>query len=97
MDTNPNLDTLQRIEHKVPRTYAVVLYNDDITTMDFVVEMLVKVFHKTTADASVIMIQVHQAGKGIAGVYTYDIAITKKMQADRMAAEKGFPLRLTVE
>ena len=77
--------------------YAVTLYNDDVTTMDFVVELLVKVFHKTSADASAIMMQVHQIGKGVAGIYTYDIAVTKKMQADRMAAEKGFPLRLSVE
>jgi len=77
--------------------YAVTLYNDDVTTMDFVVELLVKIFHKNTAEASTVMMQVHQAGKGVAGIYTYDIAVTKKMQADRMAAEKGFPLRLAVE
>ena len=97
MNMDPNQAVLERTIYKAPRMYAVTLYNDDITTMDFVVEMLVKVFHKTTAEASTVMMQVHQQGKGIAGVYTYDIAITKKMQADRMAAEKGFPLRLTVE
>jgi len=91
------LENESKNRFKVPRTYAVVLYNDDVTTMDFVVDMLVKVFHKNTAEASNIMMQVHQQGKGVAGVYTYDIAVTKKMQADRMAAEKSFPLRLTVE
>ena len=97
MNTQTNPNTLTRTQHRIPRMYAVTLYNDDITTMDFVVELLVKIFHKSTADASTIMMQVHQMGKGVAGIYTYDIAVTKKMQADRMATEKGFPLRLSVE
>jgi len=97
MESESNIKTLNDTRFKIPRMYAVTLYNDDITTMDFVVEILVKVFHKTTADASGIMIQVHEMGKGVAGIYTYDIAVTKKMQADRMATEKGFPLRLAVE
>ena len=97
MNHQPNLEILERTTYKAPRMFAVTLYNDDVTTMDFVVEMLVKVFHKTTADASSIMMQVHELGKGVAGIYTYDIAVTKKMQADRMAAERGFPLRLAVE
>ena len=97
MDSQPNIDTLQRTDLKIPRMYAVVLYNDDITTMDFVVELLVKVFHKTPDEATAIMMEVHQIGKGVAGIYTYDIAATKKMQADQMSAEKGFPLRLGIE
>lgn len=97
MDNSSSTSTLVDTRHKIPRMYAVTLYNDEITTMDFVVELLVKVFRKNTAQASVIMMQVHQDGKGVAGVYTYDIAVTKKMQADRMSAEKGFPLRLEVE
>lgn len=95
MESQPHVE--QQSKFKVPRMFAVVLHNDDVTTMDFVVDMLVKVFSKNTAEASSIMIQVHQTGKGIAGFYSYDIAVSKKMQADRMAAEKGFPLQLTVE
>ena len=97
MESQSDISALQRTRHKVPRMYAVTLYNDEVTTMDFVVELLVKVFHKNTAEASAIMMQVHKDGKGVAGIYTYDIAVTKKMQADRMIAEKGFPLRLAVE
>ena len=97
IESQSNTKTLQRTEYKVPRMYAVTLYNDDITTMDFVVELLVKIFHKNTADASTVMMQVHQTGKGVAGIYTYDIAVTKKTQADKLAAEKGFPLRLGLE
>lgn len=95
MESQPNVE--QRSKFKVPRMFAVVLHNDDVTTMDFVVDMLVKIFGKNTADASSIMMQVHQTGKGVAGFYSYDIAVSKKMQAERMAAEKGFPLQLTVE
>lgn len=97
MESHTNVAAEQKTQLKVPKMFAVILYNDDVTTMDFVVDLLVKVFRKNTADASSIMMQVHQAGKGVAGIYTYDIAVTKKMQADRMAAEKGFPLRLVVE
>ena len=97
MDSHTNVTAELKTQLKVPKMFAVILYNDDVTTMDFVVDLLVKVFRKNTADASSIMMQVHQVGKGVAGIYTYDIAVTKKMQADRMAAEKGFPLRLAVE
>ena len=84
------------ISVKSPGMYAVVMFNDDITTMDFVVDILVKLFHKTVTEAATIMMDIHERGQGIAGVYTFDIAATKKAQADRMAAEKGFPLKLTV-
>ena len=84
-------------ELNTPRMYAVVIFNDDFTSMDFVVELLTKLFHKTTTDAAAIMMQVHKDGKGVAGVFTYDIAITKKILADQMAAERGFPLRTEVE
>jgi len=81
---------------KEPSMYAVILHNDDITTMDFVVEVLVEIFHKTPPEAAALMMDVHEAGSGLAGVYVFDIACTKKFQADRLAAEKGFPLKLTI-
>ena len=97
METQSNVKTKQTTHYKIPRMYAVTLYNDDVTTMDFVVQLLIKIFHKSAAEASDIMMEVHKSGKGVAGIYTYDIAVTKKMQADRMVSEKGFPLRLAVE
>jgi len=81
---------------RMPHHYAVIIHNDEITSMDFVVEVLVKVFHKSTVEASNLMMAVHNDGQGIAGVFTYDIAVTKKYQAERRAAEKGYPLRLTL-
>ncbi|MDR1542689.1 MAG: ATP-dependent Clp protease adaptor ClpS [Clostridiales bacterium] len=82
---------------KEPKMYAVIMHNDDVTTMDFVVEVLQKVFNKSPHESAVIMMSVHRGGKGVAGVYTYDLAVTKKRQADLMSRQRRFPLKLTVE
>ena len=80
-----------------PRMYRVVLHNDDYTTMDFVVEVLVRVFHRKAAEATRIMLEVHRRGRGTAGVYTYDVATTKVAHVSRMAKERGFPLLCSTE
>ena len=82
---------------KKPNMYRVIIHNDDYTTMEFVVEVLVKVFHKKVPEASKIMLDVHNKGKGIVGVYTADIAATKIFQVKQMAEESGYPLKLTME
>ena len=79
-----------------PKMFAVILHNDDYTTMDFVVELLTRIFHKSATDAAALMMQVHEEGASVVGVYTYDIAATKKMQAELMADKHGFPLQITV-
>jgi ATP-dependent Clp protease adaptor protein ClpS len=76
--------------------FAVVMHNDDVTTMEFVVEVLVSVFGKSPSQSEAIMLGVHNAGFGIVGVYTYDIAMTKNIQTDRLSRSRSFPLRLTV-
>ena len=98
MDIENRTTVSDDIRHmlKEPGMYAVIFYNDEITTMDFVVEILIKVFHKPAAEAASIMMDVHDNGQGVAGVYTYDIAMTKKKQADLLSANKGFPLRIEV-
>jgi len=83
-------------ELQAPHMYAVIIHNDEITTMDFVVEVLVQIFQKTPPEAASLMMDVHEQGSGTAGVYVFDIACTKKFQADRLASEKGFPLKLTI-
>ena len=80
-----------------PEMYRVVLHNDDYTTMDFVVEVLVTVFHKDIISATRIMLDVHRKGRGLVGTYTYDIARTKVDQVHRMAREREFPLKCTME
>ena len=80
-----------------PSKYAAVLHNDDYTTMDFVVEVLKAYFAKSTEEAVRVMLQVHQAGRGVAGVYSHEIAETKASQVMEAARARGFPLRCTVE
>lgn len=80
-----------------PPMYRVFLMNDDYTPMDFVVEILMKVFNKSIESASQIMMSVHNNGSGVCGVYTYEIAETKTGTVHRMAEENGYPLRSTME
>ncbi len=87
----------QRTDQREPRRYKVVIHNDDVTTMEFVVMILVQVFMKSREDAVALMLQVHNSGKGAAGIYSYDIALSKARKATNMAREQGFPLLLTVE
>jgi ATP-dependent Clp protease adaptor protein ClpS len=82
---------------KEPDEFRVLLLNDDYTTMDFVVEVLMIVFHKNLEDANRIMLDVHKKGKGIVGQYTWDIAATKVEQVHAAARENEFPLRCIVE
>jgi ATP-dependent Clp protease adaptor protein ClpS len=84
-------------EVKEPDMYKVVLHNDDYTTKEFVVEVLQSVFHKPAIEATKIMLDVHKKGKGVVGVYTWDIAQTKVAQVHQLAREREFPLKCTVE
>lgn len=87
----------QRTKLREPKKYKVILHNDDFTTMEFVVMVLAVVFHKNEVDAERIMLDVHRHGQGIAGIYTYDIAVTKAQKATQMARDEDFPLRLSVQ
>ena len=80
-----------------PKLYCVLLHNDNYTTMDFVVKVIVAVFHKAAAEATKIMLDVHQKGRGVVGTYTYDIAVTKVSQVHEMARQSEFPLRASCE
>jgi ATP-dependent Clp protease adaptor protein ClpS len=82
---------------KEPDMYRCVLHNDHYTTMEFVVEVIMKVFRKPVAEATQIMLRVHRRGSGTAGVYTYDIAKTKANQVRKLAREREYPLKCTVE
>ena len=82
---------------KEPKQYNVIMINDDFTTMEFVVEILVDVFHKDELTAQAIMMNVHKNGQAVVGKYPYDIAVTKVRIALDRAKEQGFPFRMTVE
>ena len=87
----------EKIKVKKPKHYKVVMYNDDFTTMEFVVNILMTVFKKDINTSNKIMMDVHKIGRGIVGVYPYDIATTKVAIALGMAKEEGFPFNITIE
>ena len=80
-----------------PRLYKVLLHNDNYTTMEFVVFVLVAIFNKQEEDAIRIMLEVHNDGVGVAGVYTYEIAETKASKVIDLAREQEYPLMCTVQ
>ena len=75
-----------------PSKFQVLLLNDDYTTMEFVIKILVKFFHKSEADASKLMMQIHKKGEATCGVYPYDIAQTKVEQVISFSRENEHPL-----
>jgi len=79
------------------RRFKVLLHNDDYTTMEFVVMVLMKFFHKSETEATHIMLSVHHKGHGVAGLFTKDVAESKVDQVQSYAKEQGMPLRLTAE
>lgn len=87
----------ERVKLKEPVMYRVILLNDDYTTMDFVVAILETVFRKSPAEATQIMLKVHNHGRGLAGVYPKDIAEAKVEVVHRRAEEDGHPLKCTLE
>jgi ATP-dependent Clp protease adaptor protein ClpS len=86
-----------KIQRQEPPLYKVVLLNDDYTTMEFVVQVLESVFQKSPAEAYRIMMQVHVNGRGIAGVYPWEVADTKATTVITRAREAGFPLKAVTE
>jgi ATP-dependent Clp protease adaptor protein ClpS len=92
-------ELLSRDEEKLkePGDYVVVLLNDNFTTMEFVIEILMKIFHKNSNEAKKIMLNVHNEGRGIVGIYTWDIAQTKANQVHTVAKKYDYPLKCVVE
>jgi ATP-dependent Clp protease adaptor protein ClpS len=85
------------LELEEPKMFKVFLHNDDYTSMDFVVEVLMGIFHKSHAQAEQIMLQIHEKDKAVCGVYTFEIAQTKVEQVKQLAKQNEFPLLATIE
>ncbi|SFV75754.1 ATP-dependent Clp protease adaptor protein ClpS [hydrothermal vent metagenome] len=85
------------IEITFPKRYKVIMLNDDYTSMDFVVDVLMTIFHKSNEEANNIMLNIHTKGQGVCGIYPYEIAETKVMQVTKRAKESGFPLKVIME
>jgi ATP-dependent Clp protease adaptor protein ClpS len=85
------------LELDFPSKYKVYLLNDDYTPMDFVVDILMNIFHKSYEEAEKIMLEVHKKDKGLCGIYTYEIAETKVSQVIKNARDNGYPLKAIME
>lgn len=86
-----------RVTIREPKHFRVIMHNDDFTSMEFVVEILIDIFHKGEGEAERLMWMVHESGRAAIGVYPYDIAVSKVQAATVRAKEAGFPFRMTVE
>ena len=96
-DREGELEVEERTQTKRPRRYRVLLHNDDYTTMDFVVMVLMQVFNKSSTEATQIMLHVHHKGQGLCGTFTKEVAETKVHQVTTAAKEAGFPLLCSME
>ena len=92
-----DVDVDERHETAVPKRFRVFFHNDDYTTMEFVVDALMRFFHKSQAEATHIMLTVHKKGNAVAGIYTRDVAETKVEEVMKHARESGMPLLVTAE
>lgn len=97
MEVKEGVDAQTQDAVKEPPMYKVVLLNDDYTTMEFVVEILRVVFHKSIEESTRIMLKVHREGAGVCGIYTYEVAEAKVDTVHALARESGFPLKCTME
>lgn len=97
MSNEIEIELNEDLEVEEPKKYNVFLLNDDYSTMDFVIDVLVKVFRKTNSEAETIMLNIHNNGKGLCGFYSFEIATTKVAQVKTMSREKGFPLKAVME
>ncbi|TQR61165.1 ATP-dependent Clp protease adaptor ClpS [Campylobacter troglodytis] len=90
-------DFCEELDLKEPKMFKVLLLNDDTTTMDFVIEILMSIFHYDLEGASRIMLDIHCNGSGVCGIYTEEIALSKKKQVESAAKEANFPLQTRIE
>ena len=96
-ETEDHVATRIKEQTREPSMYKVLLLNDDYTSMEFVIEILIGVFHKSIEDATAVMLKIHRKGVGLCGVYTQDVAETKTELVHALAHEKNFPLRCIME
>jgi len=103
MGSDSKPDRMEDVDEEVqedleePPLYLVLLHNDDYTTMQFVVEVLMAVFNKSMEEATDIMLNVHREGVGLCGLYPYEVAETKVNTVYTLARENGFPLKCSME
>ena len=94
---DPTIRDKQDEKTKEPSKYKVIFHNDDFTSMEFVVSVLVSIFRHSEVSAYEIMMSVHKTGKGVAGVFTREVAETKASQTIQLAKKNDFPLEVSIE
>jgi len=87
----------RKVKVERPKPWKILMHNDDYTTMEFVVEVLQKHFQKTRPEAQSIMLEIHTRGAGICGIYSHEVAESKKEKAMKYAREQGHPLKCSIE
>lgn len=97
MSTKKSLEYDDELALFEPQLYKVLLLNDDYSSMDFVIDILMTIFYKSFTEAEVIMLEVHKQQRGLCGVYSFEIAETKISQVTKIAKEQGFPLKSVME
>ncbi len=97
MPIDTDLELLNEVKIKHPKRYKVFLLNDDYTSMEFVVDILMSIFHKNHEDATKTTLDIHEKEKGLCGIYSNEIAETKVIQVHQKAKDHGFPLKATME
>ena len=95
--TDIQLDEKIKVVVSEPKRWTVILLNDDSTPMDFVISMLMEVFKHTSDTAKEVMLEVHQTGSGIAGIYSFEIAEAKAVETTNQARTNGHPLQIKLE
>ena len=93
----PKTDVYEELNLATPKMFKVLLLNDDVTTMDFVIEVLMSIFHYDLENASRIMLDIHCTGSGVCGIFTEEIALSKRKQVENAAKEANFPLQTRIE
>jgi len=89
--------TIERTEVRFPDRYKILMWNDDFTPMEFVVQLLVELFDRPLKDAKAIMIDIHEEGKGVAGEYNFEVAEQKVHEGSTISRHNGYPLKITME
>ena len=97
VDLDVKIDEKITIKNKEPNLYKVIFLNDDKTPMDFVVSLLIELFKHSEKTATDITLKIHEEGSGVVGVYNYEIAEQKAIEATSLCRENSFPLRIRVE
>jgi ATP-dependent Clp protease adaptor protein ClpS len=91
------IDEKIKVEVKEPSLYKVIFLNDDKTPMEFVVSLLIELFKHSENTAQTLTMKIHEEGSGVVGVYSYEIAEQKSLEATSLCRDNGFPLRIRVE